>query len=55
MFNAIENFLIPIREKRAEVDSKGDEYILDVLNEGEKVAYKQAGEVEKRVVDVMGF
>lgn len=55
LFNAIEVFLKPIREKRAEIDAKGDEYILDILTEGEKKAFDQASLVEDRVLKAMGF
>lgn len=55
LFKAIEEFLNPVREKRAEIDAKGDEYILDILERGEKRAFDQASEVEDRVLKSMGF
>jgi tryptophanyl-tRNA synthetase len=55
LFNAIEKFLDPIREKRAQIDSKGDKYILDILERGEKKAYEVADETEKKITEAMGF
>ena len=55
LFNAIEEFLKPIRAKRAEIDSKGDDYIYDILESGEKRARKIASETEARVLGAMGF
>lgn len=55
LFNAIEKFLEPIRDRRAEIDNKGDEYILDILKEGEKKAFKTASDTEEKVIRAMGF
>lgn len=55
LFNAIEKFLTPIRERREEVEKKGDEYILDMLMEGEKKVLKEASIVEEKVMKAMGF
>lgn len=55
LFDAIEGFLEPIRAKRAEIDSKGDDYIYDILESGEKRARKIASETETRVLEAMGF
>jgi tryptophanyl-tRNA synthetase len=55
LFNAIENFISPIREKRIEIDKKGEKYILEILNEGEKKALKQASLVEEKILKAMGF
>lgn len=55
LFNAIETFLEPIRAKRAEIDEKGDEYIYDILESGEKNAQRVASETEQKVLEAMGF
>jgi tryptophanyl-tRNA synthetase len=52
---AIEEFLNPIREKRKEIDSKGDDYILNILEKGEKKVSKVAQEMEEKVLEAMGF
>lgn len=55
LFTAVEEFLKPIREKRAEVEKKGDSYILDILQEGEKKVLKEAEKIERKVLETMGF
>lgn len=55
LFNAIETFLKPIRTKREEIDKRGDEYIYDILEKGEKRAQTIASETEKKVSEAMGF
>jgi tryptophanyl-tRNA synthetase len=55
LFNAIEEFLEPIRKRRAEIEEKGEDYIIDILEKGEKVALKEAQEMEDRVLETMGF
>ena len=55
LFIAIEKFLEPIREEREKVEKKGDDYIFDVLKTGEERAQKVAGEIEAKVMEVMGF
>lgn len=55
LFNAVEKFLEPIREKRAEIDKRGDGYILEILEEGEKKALNTASETEENVLKAMGF
>ncbi len=55
LFNAIEIFLAPIREKRAEIDKLGDEYILSILEEGEKKANKVAEKTISSVIEAMGL
>lgn len=55
LFNAVEEFLKPIRAKRAEIDSKGDDYIYGILESGEKRARKIASETETKVLEAMGF
>lgn len=55
LFNAIETFLEPIRIKRAEIESKGDQYIFDILERGEKKAQQVASETEEKILSAMGF
>lgn len=55
LFLAIEEFLTPIREKRKEIDSKGDEYILNILEKGEEKASIVAQGMEEKVLEAMGF
>ncbi len=55
LFNAIEIFLAPIREKRLEIDKLGDKYILDILESGEKRAIKVAEKTMLEVVSAMGL
>jgi tryptophanyl-tRNA synthetase len=55
LFLAIEGFLDPIRERRKEIDSKGDEYILSILEKGEEKASEVAQEMEEKVLKAMGF
>ena len=55
LFIAIEKFLEPIREEREKIEKKGDDYIFDVLKTGEERAQKVAGEIEAKVMEVMGF
>lgn len=55
LFNAIEAFLEPIRRKRAEIESKGDQYILEILEKGEKRAQQIASETEGKILSAMGF
>ncbi len=55
LYNALEVFLEPIRQKRSEVDKLGDEYILGVLEEGEKKANIVANETMANIIDAMGF
>ena len=55
LFNAIEAFLEPIRARRIEVESKGDEYIIDILEKGEKRAQQIASETEAKILSAMGF
>ena len=55
LFIAIEQFLKPIRERMAEVEKKGDDYIIEILQKGEEKAMKEAQETERKVLDAMGF
>ena len=55
LFEAIEEFLKPIRAKRAEIDAKGDQFIIDILEKGEKNAQKVASETEAKILSAMGF
>jgi tryptophanyl-tRNA synthetase len=55
LFDAIEIFLKPIREKRIEIDKLGDEYIMDILEKGEKEANKVAEKTISEVVKAMGL
>lgn len=55
LFEAIERFLTPIREKRKEIEQMGDEYILGILEKGESRALEVASETEKKVLEAMGF
>jgi len=55
LFEAIEEFLKPIRAKRAEIDAKGDQFIIDILEKGEKNAQKVASETEAKILSTMGF
>ena len=55
LFNAIEAFLVPIRERRVEIDKLGDEYILGILEEGEKKANQVAEKTISGVVKAMGL
>ncbi len=55
LFNAVEEFLEPIREKRAEIDSRGDDYINGILESGEERARKIAYETESKALGAMGF
>jgi len=55
LFDAIETFLEPIRERRAEVEAKGDQYIIDILERGEKRAQQIASETEAKILSAMGF
>ena len=55
LYLSIERFLEPIREKKVEVDKLGDDYILDLLQSGEKRANEVAEQTMKEVDKVMGF
>lgn len=55
LFDAIETFLEPIRERRAEVEAKGDQYIIEILERGEKRAQQIASETEAKILSAMGF
>lgn len=55
LFNAIEEFLKPIRKRRAEIEERGEDYIIDILEKGEKVALKEAQEMEDKILETMGF
>ena len=55
LFVAIEEFLTPIRERREEIEKKGDNYILEILEKGEENARKVADEMEEKVLKAMGF
>jgi tryptophanyl-tRNA synthetase len=53
LFVAIENFLQPVRERRAEIDKLGDEYILDIFETGEKKVREITQKTIEEVMDVM--
>lgn len=55
LFNAVEEFLSPIRAKRAEIDKKGDDYIFEILKQGEKRALEVASETEEKILKAMSF
>lgn len=55
LFVAVEKFLEPTRAKRAEIDKKGDSYILELLESGEKRANEVADEVIGRVMEAMAI
>ena len=55
LFNAIEAFLDPIRERRTKVDKLGDDYILDILEKGEKRVNKIAEKTISEVVKAMNL
>jgi len=55
LFWAIEKFLNPIREKREEIDKKGEDYIVSILEKGEKEAVKVADSTEEKISEAMGF
>jgi tryptophanyl-tRNA synthetase len=55
LFVAIEEFLKPVREKREEIEKRGDGYVLDILESGEKRAQEVASEMEEKILKVMGF
>ena len=53
LFNIINELLTPIREKRKELDSMGDEYFLDILKEGTLKARSVAAKTVLEVKDAM--
>jgi tryptophanyl-tRNA synthetase len=55
LVDAIERFLNPIREKKAELDKLGDDYILDILKTGEVKANKVAEKTIFEIMAAMGF
>lgn len=55
LFKVIEEFLEPIRERRYKVEEMGDDYIYDILQDGEKMAEKAAKTTEESVTKAMGF
>jgi len=55
LVDAIEGFLNPIREKKAELDKLGDDYVLDILKTGEAKANRVAEKTISEVIDAMGF
>jgi len=55
LFDAIEAFLIPIRNKRAEVENLGDDYLIEILERGEEKAREVATVTEEKVLAAMGF
>lgn len=55
LYQAIELFLTPVRERLGELEKLGDDCILDILRTGEVRANKVADEVIGRVIEAMGF
>ena len=55
LYAAVEDFLNPFREKYAEIDALGDDYILDIYRTGEQRARSIADEVIGRVRDNMHY
>lgn len=54
LYEAIERFLEPVREKKSELDKLGDEYVLDIFEKGEKKAKKVAEETISEVSKALG-
>ena len=54
LYNALEEFIAPIREKRAELE-KNDKYIESVIEDGIKKGREVAGSVISRVRDSVGI
>lgn len=55
LFLAIEKFLNPVRERREEIDKKGEDYIVSILEKGEKEAVEVADSTEEKISEAMGF
>ena len=55
LYAAIEKFLNPIREKKEEVEKRGDDYILRLLEKGEKYAGSVAEKTDEEVVNAIKF
>jgi len=55
LFNAVERFLAPIREKRAEIDKKGDKCLIDILEGGEEKVRRIADSTVSEVMRVMKY
>lgn len=55
LFNALEKFLQPVREKKSKLDKLGDDYILDIFEKNEKKVNKVAEETISEVVKAMGL
>jgi tryptophanyl-tRNA synthetase len=55
LFKAIERFLEPVRAKRTEIEKLGDEYILGILEKGEKRVQQISEETIEEVKKSMGF